>query len=272
MGDSIRIINTANTVGFRFKGPQPAYPDCVSYFGTNPVVANTDGFMICHPQKTKYVEMKPGNGELESLWQDMDGRIKSISYVQVGKRVTSFLDFEKNPGMERITMEAGSAHDLIKECKPSDAGAPIPELRPKFLKVTTTDPNIKGTTSSKRYNTGVKGGPDGAVLSTPAPVLEEGGNTETVETPSRVSNDASSFRSQSSKLKSLDDLDPVISRLSSESGERSRGGEGDEEDADIFESKPISSTSSSLSPPAASSSGVSSSSTKKRQTDDDEQR
>jgi hypothetical protein len=228
--------------------------------------------MICHPQKTKYVEMKPGNGELESLWQDMDGRIKSISYVQVGKRVTSFLDFEKNPGMERITMEAGSAHDLIKECKPSDAGAPIPELRPKFLKVTTTDPNIKGTTSSKRYNTGVKGGPDGAVLSTPAPVLEEGGNTETVETPSRVSNDASSFRSQSSKLKSLDDLDPVISRLSSESGERSRGGEGDEEDADIFESKPISSTSSSLSPPAASSWGVSSSSTKKRQTDDDEQR
>ena len=276
--DTVRVINTANTVGFRFKGPQPAYPDCASYFMSTPVEAKTDGFMICHPQKTKHIEMKPGNGDLESLWQDMGGRIQPISYVQVGKRVTSFLDFERNPGMERISMEAGTTHDLIKECKPRDAGAPVPELRPKFLKVTTTDPNIKGTTSSRRYNTALlnKGGGGAAATSQVAESTVEEEEEEAVS--SNTVNDASSFRSQSSTLKSLDDLDPVASHPAPKKTGKE---EEEDEDADIFDSSSTSSSMSSSTSSSASQMSLSAAASStpagapgskgKRQTDDDEQ-
>merc|ERR1711968_436656 len=134
------------------------------------------------------------------MGNDAGGRIQPLQLVQVGKRVTTFIDFEKNTGMERITMEAGTTHYLMKEAK---QGAASFELRPKFLKLTTTDPNIKGGPSSKRYVAQKLSltEPDSANDPVPAPAEEEEeDDDEGVMEPSSK---------KPNQIKSLDELEPI---------------------------------------------------------------
>lgn len=111
------------------------FPQCASFYESNQPDAGTSGFIVCHNYKSKFVSIK--SKPLESVWFDtLLGKTKRINYAVLGKKVSVFLDFERNTGMERITMEEGTTHDLLKEAKAPQPGAPPAELRPKFVKVT----------------------------------------------------------------------------------------------------------------------------------------
>lgn len=254
--DTVKVMNAEETLGFRFRGAQILYPDCANYYGSNTLGPDVDGFILCHPKKSKYIELKPGEGIIDRLWNDIGGRIQPLQLVQVGKRVTTFLDFEKNAGMERITMEAGTTHDLMKEAKPGSATL---ELRPKFLKLTTTDPNIKGGPSSKRY-VAQKLSIDEPEPTSAAPAEEEEEDEEGVMEPSPK---------KPNQIKSLDELEPVPGATSSSdsttASPKPSADEDEEGTVEFFDKKP----SSSLSSSASSSSGTGAKA--KREVDDDEQ-
>lgn len=256
--DTVKVMNADETVGFRFKGTQVLYPDCANYYGSNTLGPDVDGFILCHHKKSKYIELRPGEGVIDRLWNDVGGRIQPLQFVQVGKRVTTFLDFDKNAGMERITMEAGTTHDLMKEAK---LGAASFELRPKFLKLTTTDPNIKGGPSSKRYVAQKLSltEPDSANDPVPAPAEEE----EEDEDEEGVMEPTSKKPNQ---IKSLDELEPVPGATTSSTSKTDSltpPADEDEGTVELYDKKPASSMSSG----ATSSSGTKA----KREVDDDEQ-
>ena len=257
--DTVKVMNADETVGFRFKGQQVQYPDCANYYGSNTLGPEVDGFILCHHKKNKYIELKPGEGIIDRLWNDVGGRIQPLQLVQVGKRVTTFIDFEKNPGLERITMAEGTTHDLMKEAKQGGAAF---ELRPKFMKLTTMDPNIKGGPSSKRYVADKLSLDEREPANDPAPApADEEEDEEGVMEPAPPKKD---------QIKSLDDLEPVPGASKSSGASSAPAGDEDEGTGEIFDKKPASSSSSSSSSSSTTSS-TSSSGGKKREVDDDEE-
>lgn len=136
--DAVKILHTAQSISFKVKGLQPQYPECATFYESNVVDVTTDGFMVCHNFKQKYLLLK---GEsLESVWIDyVSSKTKPINYAVLGKKISCFMDFEKNTCMERITMEEGTTHDLLSECKPPPPGSPPPIMRPKLVKLISKD-------------------------------------------------------------------------------------------------------------------------------------
>jgi len=136
--DAVKILNTVQSISFKVKGLQPQYAECATFYESNLVDVTTEGFMVCHNFKQKYLQLK---GEsLESVWIDyISSKTKPINYAVLGKKISVFLDFEKNTGLERINMEEGTTHDLLAECKPAAPGSPPPELRPKLVKLISKD-------------------------------------------------------------------------------------------------------------------------------------
>ena len=136
--DAVKILNGAETIGFKTKGAQAIYPECATFYESKELTVATEGFMVCHNFKAKSVQLK--GPTLEAVDIDyLTGKTKPINYVTVGKKISVFMDFEKNKGMERITMEEGSIHDLQAESKAPAPGSPLPELRPKLVKLSCKD-------------------------------------------------------------------------------------------------------------------------------------
>ena len=139
--DAVKVLNSPTSIAFKTKGMQPQYPECATFYESQIVDVGTDGFMVCHNFRSKYVQLK--GSTLEALTMDyVTSRTKSIAFVVVGEKVSVFVDFEKNDGLKNINLEEGSIHDLIvevgKTSKVVDSSV-RPELRPKLIKLITKD-------------------------------------------------------------------------------------------------------------------------------------
>jgi hypothetical protein len=160
------------------------------------------------------------------------------------------MDFERNSGMERITMEEGTAHNLIKEAKPPQAGAAVPELRPKFVKVVM---NTQALADFKPVKKSKKASP----APEPEPVVPEPDPEPGI---SVASEEKLTKTGQVSSIKSiLDNLD--------EPKEKKTVAEEEEEDEGVFDNGTTKSSSES----SSSRSSSSSSSQPAKKSDDDEE-
>ena len=139
--DAVKVLNSPTSIAFKTKGMQPQYPECATFYESQIVDVSTDGFMVCHNFRSKYVQLK--GSTLEAVTMDyITSKTKPVAFVVVGEKVSVFIDFEKNEGLKSASLEEGSIHDLIdeinKKSKISEVSS-LPELRPKVVKLITKD-------------------------------------------------------------------------------------------------------------------------------------
>ena len=135
--DAVKVLNSPTSIAFKIKGMQPQYPECATFYESRIVDVSTDGFMVCHNFRSKYVQLK--GSTLEAVTMDyVTSETKSIAFVVVGERVSVFVDFEKNSDLSKISLDKGSIHDLHHDVNKRFNNAEIsssPVLKPKLVKL-----------------------------------------------------------------------------------------------------------------------------------------